>query len=244
VILPIAAVFAVANWIAVWTGNKRLEYLAKPATMVALIAFAATLDADDLTRQRWFLLALVLSLAGDVFLMLPSRGGGPLTPTPSRGGGPLTPTPSQGGGPLTPTPSQGGGPLTPTPADRLFIAGLASFLLAHIAYIAGFGLDDVWPAVVVVGVMSLIVGTPVVRAVDRELLAPVVAYMVVITVMLAVAAGSGIAAAGVGAALFYASDGLIAYNRFVFAEPRRSVGVAIMVLYHAGQAGLVLSLVD
>ena len=199
-ILAIAAVFAIANWIAVWRGNKTLEYVAKPATMVALIAFAATIDADDVSRQRWFLLALVLSLAGDVFLMLPR--------------------------------------------SNLFLAGLVSFLVAHIAYIAGFGLDDLWPAVIGVAILSLIVGTPVVRTVDRDLLVPVVVYMVVITVMLTVAATSGIAAAAVGAAMFYVSDALIAYNRFVFDEPRRSIGVAIMVLYHLGQAGLVLSLLD
>ncbi len=47
--------------------------MCKPATMVALVVAAVSLDpapgAD--ARQRWFVAALVLSLAGDVFLMLP-----------------------------------------------------------------------------------------------------------------------------------------------------------------------------
>ena len=45
----------------------------------------------------------------------------------------------------------------------------------------------------------------------------------------------------VGAGLFYVSDALIAWNRFV-AETRHG-RVAIMVTYHLAQMGLVLSLV-
>ena len=79
------------------------------------------------------------------------------------------------------------------------------------------------------------------RKVERPLVIPVAVYMVVISVMLAAAVGTEPVAA-IAAAAFYASDALIAYNRFVFAAPNRSVGVAIMVLYHLGQAGLVMSL--
>jgi uncharacterized membrane protein YhhN len=43
-----------------------------------------------------------------------------------------------------------------------------------------------------------------------------------------------------GAALFFASDTLIAWNRFV--RPRPWMPLAIIVTYHVGQAGLVLSL--
>jgi uncharacterized membrane protein YhhN len=196
--LGLAAVFALANWWAVWWHRKTLEYAAKPATLVALTVVAATLVAEDDTRRRWFVVALVLSLAGDVFLMLPR--------------------------------------------EKLFVAGLGSFLLAHVAYIAGFGVADVWPWIAGVALASAVIGTPVVRTVERTLLAPVVAYMVVISLMLAAAIGSGERIAGAGAVAFYASDSLIAYNRFVFAEPKRSVAVAIMVLYHLGQTGLVLSL--
>ena len=197
-LLGLAAAFALANWLAVARGNKPLEYVAKPATLVALIGVASTVVAEDDTRRRWFLLALVLSLAGDVFLMLPR--------------------------------------------ERLFVAGLASFLLGHVGYIAGFGVAQAWPVVLAVVPISLAVGVPIVRKVERALLGPVLAYMVVITVMVACALGSGDAIAAAGAVAFYASDALIAYNRFVFPEPRRGVGVAIMVLYHLGQTGLVLSL--
>ena len=68
-----------------------------------------------------------------------------------------------------------------------------------------------------------------------------IAYVVVIAAMGASAVASGNALAAVGALLFMASDSLIGETRFV--QPRRWGGVAIMVTYHLGQAGLVLSLV-
>ena len=53
--------------------TSRLEYVCKPATLTALIVVAVALDpatgAGD--RRAWFVAALVFSLAGDVFLMLP-----------------------------------------------------------------------------------------------------------------------------------------------------------------------------
>jgi uncharacterized membrane protein YhhN len=68
----VAGVFASGDWIAKVRRDRRLEYVCKPATMVALIAAALALDpvADAQTRRGWFVAALVLSLAGDVLLML------------------------------------------------------------------------------------------------------------------------------------------------------------------------------
>jgi len=62
------AVFAVANWVAVARGDKPLEYLTKPAALVALTIWAAT--GDDVSP--WLIAALALSLLGDVYLMLPT----------------------------------------------------------------------------------------------------------------------------------------------------------------------------
>jgi uncharacterized membrane protein YhhN len=72
-LFAVAAAFAVANWIAVAVGNKKLEYVAKPATLVLLIAVALALDPVHADVRTWFVIALVLSLAGDVFLMLPGN---------------------------------------------------------------------------------------------------------------------------------------------------------------------------
>jgi uncharacterized membrane protein YhhN len=70
---------------------------------------------------------------------------------------------------------------------------------------------------------------------------PVTAYVAVISFMLASAFGTRNAFAIVGAGLFYVSDALIAWDRFV--KPRPWARLAIMTTYHLGQVGLVLSLV-
>jgi uncharacterized membrane protein YhhN len=69
----VAALFAVGDWIAKARSQRVLEYVCKPATLVALIVAAGALDpaADAHTRRVWFVAALVFSLAGDVLLMLP-----------------------------------------------------------------------------------------------------------------------------------------------------------------------------
>jgi uncharacterized membrane protein YhhN len=71
VLLVIAGVFAVGDWIAVVRGSKPVEYVCKPATLVLLIAVAIALDPVHDDMRTWFVAALVLSLLGDVFLMLP-----------------------------------------------------------------------------------------------------------------------------------------------------------------------------
>ena len=203
--LAVAAAFAIGNWTAVARGNKSLEYFCKPATMVALLVVALAVEPDIDGRRTWFVLALALSLAGDVFLMLPLD---------------------------------------------LFVPGLVSFLLGHIAYVVGLrmegaGATAMLVAALVVVVVAAVVGTRIVGAVRRgsqpELTGPVVAYMAVITTMVTCALATGNPLAGAGAGLFFASDALIAWNRFV--QPLAWAPLTIMVTYHLGQAGLVTSLV-
>jgi uncharacterized membrane protein YhhN len=74
----IAAAFALGDWLAcageafspVW---RRVEYVCKPAALLALIVAAAALDpvAGAGARRHWFVAALVFSVIGDVLLMLP-----------------------------------------------------------------------------------------------------------------------------------------------------------------------------
>jgi uncharacterized membrane protein YhhN len=68
-----AGLFAVGDWVARARDDRRLEYLCKPMTMVALIVAAVALQpaTGASARQSWFVAALVFSLAGDVLLMLP-----------------------------------------------------------------------------------------------------------------------------------------------------------------------------
>jgi len=73
VLLAVAGVIAVVDWIAVAVDNRKLEYVAKPLTMVALLGYAVALDPTVEASRWWFVVALVFSLGGDVFLMLPGN---------------------------------------------------------------------------------------------------------------------------------------------------------------------------
>jgi uncharacterized membrane protein YhhN len=95
----------------------------------------------------------------------------------------------------------------------------------------------------VMAVIAAVIARPIVRNLRRDhpdLVGPVVVYMAVISLMVASALATGIWLAAAGAIAVYASDYLIARTRFV--QPERWGPVAIMVLYHLGQAGLVVSL--
>jgi uncharacterized membrane protein YhhN len=68
-IWALPAVVALVDWYAVARGDRRTETWAKPATLVAVIMTALLLGAADSDAGRWLLVALVLGLAGDVFLL-------------------------------------------------------------------------------------------------------------------------------------------------------------------------------
>jgi uncharacterized membrane protein YhhN len=128
------------------------------------------------------------------------------------------------------------------PVD-VFIAGLGSFLLAHVAYVIAFqaplAARLAWlaaPVAVAVPVLPRLL-----RAVpDRSLRIAVAAYFVVIALMVASAIASGSVVAALGAALFLVSDTLIGWNRFV--HPTAWAPLAIIVTYHLGQLGLATAL--
>ena len=71
ILLGVAAVLALLDWVAVARGLRRLEYVAKPGATLALALVAATLDPAYSDTRALFVLALLASLGGDVFLMLP-----------------------------------------------------------------------------------------------------------------------------------------------------------------------------
>ena len=66
----ISILIAMVDWIAVAKTWKRVEYFAKPATMIALLAWVGLNDGFQ-GPMLWFALGLFFSLGGDVFLMLP-----------------------------------------------------------------------------------------------------------------------------------------------------------------------------
>lgn len=61
---------AFLDWMAVARQWKQLEYIAKPGTMLFLIAWL-WVESGFQGSLVWFGLGLVFSLAGDIFLMLP-----------------------------------------------------------------------------------------------------------------------------------------------------------------------------
>jgi len=60
-------IFAVLDWLAVSRRLRSLEYVAKPATLLALLVYAGSGHPSP-----WLVAALAFSLLGDVFLMLPA----------------------------------------------------------------------------------------------------------------------------------------------------------------------------
>lgn len=74
-LLVAAGIFALVDWYAVAGSAKRIEYVAKPLTLLALVLAAAFADLPDITG--WIVGALILGLLGDVGLMLASDEDGP-----------------------------------------------------------------------------------------------------------------------------------------------------------------------
>lgn len=133
-------------------------------------------------------------------------------------------------------------------SQRAFTLGLASFLLAHLAYIVAFsvlGLNHKWmlfaavPAIAV----AVLVAAWLAPHTPPELAMPVRAYTIVISVMVVAAVGSkgagGPTLAVIGALLFYVSDLSVAAQRLVEMDfPTYVVGLP---LYYTGQLCLALS---
>lgn len=203
-LVAVMSVVAGVDWHAVATGNKRLEYVAKPAVMLPLLALAATMEVAAPAMRGWFVAAVVFGLFGDVFLMFER--------------------------------------------DELFVFGLGSFLVGHIAYIVGLARGGTTAGWVIVGAVLTFttvaaVGPTIVKGAadrDRRLGAPVALYIAVIGVMVTLAVGSGVGVAVAGALLFFASDFAIGWSRFV--QPFASARMVIIVTYHVGQLLLVTSM--
>jgi uncharacterized membrane protein YhhN len=131
---------------------------------------------------------------------------------------------------------------------NLFVAGLASFLAAHLLYVVGFLLEGVELGGLAIGAIPvalivIVVGHRVLGAVraseEPELARPVAAYIGVISAMVLFAFGTRDLRAETGALLFAGSDSLIAWERFVVERPWGPM--AIIVSYHLAQALLVVS---
>jgi len=185
-------------------GLQEWHYLFKPLTMV--LAVWLVLGRGGVTSAlsasgRWLLAAaLTASLAGDVFLMLPTNA---------------------------------------------FIPGLASFLVAHLCYIALFRQGVGWFPSRTALVVTLIFGGAMLLVLwpnlgDPVLRGAVTVYVLVICLMAAQAIGRasrlrdpGAILVALGACVFMASDTLIAINRFV--TPVSLSSLWILASYYLAQ---------
>ena len=133
-------------------------------------------------------------------------------------------------------------------SQSLFLAGLVSFLLAHVAYIVAFsfhGLNDRWSfaAVVPIAAVSIIVSLWLTPYLPQEMVVPVRIYTFVISLMVITAFGArgagGPALIPVGALLFYFSDLSVATMQFT--EPAFPNFVWGLPFYYTGQLLLAMS---
>jgi uncharacterized membrane protein YhhN len=105
-----------------------------------------------------------------------------------------------------------------------FRAGLLSFLLGHVVFGVAFVLRGIHPGasaltLLALGAIAVVVARWLVPHVEDKMRVPVIAYIVIITTMVALAAGT-VAAHGhpillVAAVAFYLSDLSVARDRFV-----------------------------
>lgn len=211
--LAITAAAALTDWVAAWRKWKRGLYAAKPAVLIAMLLWftrASGWQGDMI----WFGLGLVFSLLGDVALLLPSR---------------------------------------------YFLPGVAAFFLAHVAYLVGFNLNlpvlrmDFWLLLALTAVTAFSVFRRVLlglrqKSHSKPLVIPLVVYAVALSLMWLSALvcmlrpgwpPDAALLAAMGGTLFFTSDCLLSYNRFV--RPLRNGQMWVHITYHIGQACIVLA---
>jgi alkenylglycerophosphocholine/alkenylglycerophosphoethanolamine hydrolase len=211
ILIIFAFLFAALEVLAVWKGWLQLEIIAKPAVMVCLFVWLF-ITAGLQGPLLWFGIGILFSLAGDIALLF---------------------------------------------EDRFFLPGLLAFLLAQIAYLIGFNLpfpqtSGYWSLAiaVVLGLSAerllrrIVEG---VRGTKEQLVRPVLIYGICITLMLFSAlltlfrpdwAPTPAYLASLGALLFYLSDIVLAWNKFVV--PIQNGRTLNIGLYHLGQIAIVV----
>jgi len=215
IFLYAALLFAVLEALALSKNWLRLEYIAKPAVMLILFFWLFTSVGLN-GALLWFGLGILLSLLGDILLMIS--------------------------------------------LNRFFLFGLIAFLLAHIAYIIGFNIPlpefSAWG--LVFAVMISLGGTRIIRRIVAALASnrqsamrmPILVYSLVISLMLLSAMmklsdltwdANAAALVSVGALLFYISDIILAWNKFV--APIQQGRIYNIAAYHLGQIALIAGVI-
>ncbi|TPL70373.1 lysoplasmalogenase family protein [Mesorhizobium sp. B2-3-15] len=138
--------------------------------------------------------------------------------------------------------------------EKAFLGGLASFLVAHIVYVAlllrsGAGLEllgaEPWRGAIALAtaVFAIVMLAALWRRVGPRLHIPIAVYVVAILTMGMSALTTSNAWVIGGAVLFMASDGLLAMEKFLVAavSPHRAwMRFTVWVLYYAAQLAITL----
>jgi len=205
---------ATLNWIASAYDWKTLVYITKPGTMLVLLAWLW--QASHFQGQLiWFALALVFSLAGDIFLMLPREKfiGGLISFLLGHIAYTIGLLPS----------------LPEVNLASIFVAllvGMTAFTLYR-SIAAGLYISSQQKMKVPVLIYTLAIGLMVTAAL-LTMVMPNWNTWASLTV-------SG------GALLFLISDSWLAWDRFV--APLKNRNLRVMMTYHLGQIGLVVGAV-
>jgi len=140
--------------------------------------------------------------------------------------------------------------------DQMFLAGLVAFLFAHVAYVIGFNIPLPVPSAwgIVFAVIISLGGTRIIRRIlhalaskgQSNLRTPIIVYNLAILLMLLSAMmklsdvtwdANAVVLVSVGAFLFYISDVILAWNKFV--SPIQHGRIYNIVAYHLGQIALI-----
>lgn len=209
-------IIALIDWYAVWKDLYKLRYLTKPLTLLALISWF-TISGGWHGPTAIFGVGLILSLAGDIFLLK--------------------------------------GILMTRPG--FFQLGLVSFLIVQVLYIIGFNNTiscmsiSTVALLFITGILAFLVTRYIVGGLrltpeGRKQQAPVILYMIALSLMLFSAFLTlfrpewSLMPAGLvslGAALFFASDSILASDAFV--KPFKYAEILLTATYHLAQIAIV-----
>ncbi|MBI5952582.1 MAG: lysoplasmalogenase [Chloroflexi bacterium] len=140
--------------------------------------------------------------------------------------------------------------------DRLFLAGLVAFLLAHAAYLVGFNIPvsefSIWGLVMAVTIglgsarITRLIVAPLASKGQARMRIPILIYSTVISLMLLSAMmklvdvswdTNAAILVSLGAFLFYLSDIILAWHKFV--APIQNGRIYNIGAYHLGQIALI-----
>lgn len=223
VLLILSIGFAIAHWVSIYKKSRLGILITKPLVMIFLIAWMLVTIPNVLYRTPslnllplWFLIGLCFGLIGDVFLMWP---------------------------------------------ERFFLPGLIAFLVNQVFYLIGFGtyfsttgnsaLQTSLYAIILLVLLATVYF--LFRGMDKNgkgrMKLPIGVYAVIISLMVVAAfetfffqwpLTASIFVAS-GASLFYISDIMNAWTRFVNPIPKDRL--KIMTTYHAAQICITVGIV-